>query len=1072
MLAAVVATLFTSCGGECQGGSGPSCEPTVGPAGGRVDRAGGWVSLDFPAGALSQDITVVVTPTSNVPTDPRIVDGTTYVLAPEGLTFSLPVKLTIRYEPSGVAASLPKSSLRLSRLVSGEWQDVVGSSADTTRHEVFGSLDGFSTYGVRGLASATTCLTTGWTLFWPICVDDRSALGQDYAQFDFGSTLKYHSGIDIFAPPGTPVQVAIGQALTLGFPSEVVKIQENDVGCAGPNTGTCADHGYGNTVFVRHLNGALYTQYSHLESIESGLKIACGVIAKRTICNPPVSVVPGTILGTVGCTRYGLSQCVGFASHLHFETKTFSTLGTGGDDVGPYFGYAGNGTKGPAQQPDYYGYSDPILWLHDVTPIMPDPILYPEILVQVLAAGAGASLRVGPGAYRTLRTVVNGETFLRVRSAGPSTTPSCSKGWYQVSPPDRSEFPDLSRVRVGSPTPSTIPEAWVCSGDAGQDWITPISLSVSLTATPPSVSAGQSSTLSWSSTNATSCTAGWTSSTASSGSQVVSPAVTTAYSITCTGAGGSATASATVTVTLPVYTISTSSSPSNGGSTSGGGTYATSSSVTVTASAASGYAFVNWTENGSQVTSSARYTFTASANRSLVANFSANPVLTVTGGGTGNGSVTSSVGGINCSITAGSVSGNCSASFNSGTSVTLTASPVSGHTFAGWSGACSGIGACQVTMTQVQSVTASFTVGASIVFTQLAAGVNHTCGLTSGGEAYCWGSNFYGQLGDGTKADRVTPRLVQGGAPFVELAAGFEHTCGLTSAGQAWCWGSRALGNGTVTEHLTPTPVLQGSILFVELTAGDYHTCGRTSGGQAHCWGLNYYGQLGDGTAQRGEHTTPTPVLQGSILFAELTAGEYHTCGRTSAGQAYCWGFNSSGQLGDDNTVDRFTPTPVLQGNILFAELTAGEAHTCGRTSAGKGYCWGSNSSGQLGDNTQTQRLTPTPVLQGGVSLVELTAGEAHTCGRTSAGQAYCWGDGLYGQLGDGVDDFTRVFPRLTPRPVLQGNILFVALAAGLEHTCGWTSGGQAYCWGNNFYGQLGDNTTEERFTPVPVKSP
>ena len=213
---------------------------------------------------------------------------------------------------------------------------------------------------------------------------------------------------------------------------------------------------------------------------------------------------------------------------------------------------------------------------------------------------------------------------------------------------------------------------------------------------------------------------------------------------------------------------------------------------------------------------------------------------------------------------------------------------------------------------------------------------------------------------------------------------------------------------------------------------------------------------------------------------ASLTAGVGFTCGVTSAGAAYCWGWNPSGQLGDNTTgTNRSTPVAVLGvggGTALtFASLTAGFLHTCGVTIAGAAYCWGANGYGQLGDYTSTSSSTPVAVrgVGGGTALTfaSLTAGGQHTCGLTSAGAAYCWGYNGYGQLGDNTTT-----NRSTPVAVLGvggGTALtFASLTAGDGFTCGVTSAGAAYCWGYNATGQLGDNTTTTRSTPVAVLKP
>ena len=146
---------------------------------------------------------------------------------------------------------------------------------------------------------------------------------------------------------------------------------------------------------------------------------------------------------------------------------------------------------------------------------------------------------------------------------------------------------------------------------------------------------------------------------------------------------------------------------------------------------------------------------------------------------------------------------------------------------------------------------------------------------------------------------------------------------------------------------------------FTRLSGALAHNCGLTSSGTAYCWGLNFAGQLGDGTTTESRRT---PVLvAGNLAFTSLSVGGSHTCGLTSSGAAYCWGYNRYGQLGDGTTTDRRTPV-LVAGNLAFTSLSAGVLHTCARTSSGAAYCWGSNYYGALGDGTLISRLVPTPV--------------------------------------------------------------------------------------------------------------
>jgi alpha-tubulin suppressor-like RCC1 family protein len=347
-------------------------------------------------------------------------------------------------------------------------------------------------------------------------------------------------------------------------------------------------------------------------------------------------------------------------------------------------------------------------------------------------------------------------------------------------------------------------------------------------------------------------------------------------------------------------------------------------------------------------------------------------------------------------------------------------------------------------------------------------GGNQTCGLSHANNGwYCWGYNLEGGLGDGTTTNRLTPVAVTGGLAFATVSSGgINFTCGLTATNAAYCWGNNAygqLGDGTMTDSHTPVAVTTGGLTFVTVTAGLNHTCGLTADSLAYCWGRNGRGQLGDGTTT--QRLTPVAVV-GGLRFASLRAFGGFTCGVTSVGAAYCWGANDTGQLGDGTQTDRYMPVAV-KGSLAFAALNsaADGQHTCAVTAfGGAAYCWGKNSSGELGDGTTTQRLTPVAVA-GSLRFVEVSSGSFFTCGLTDVGAAYCWGYNSLGFLGDGTTT-----QRLTPVPV-TGGLTFTALSTGSDHTCG-LAGGIMYCWGDNPNGALGDGTTTYRSSPTPVSAP
>jgi len=360
----------------------------------------------------------------------------------------------------------------------------------------------------------------------------------------------------------------------------------------------------------------------------------------------------------------------------------------------------------------------------------------------------------------------------------------------------------------------------------------------------------------------------------------------------------------------------------------------------------------------------------------------------------------------------------------------------------------------------------SATPGSPSTFTVVSAGGYHTCGVTASDAGYCWGDNGSGDLGSGTTPDSAIPVPVTavGGHTFATASTGNHFTCALTTNGAAYCWGDNSsgqLGNGTTTNSTTPVAAAPG-ITFATISAGLSHTCGVTPRGTAYCWGLNDNGQLGNGTTT---NSSAAVAVSGGITFATVSAGGRHTCGVDSSAKAFCWGFNGTGQLGDGSTANSSVPLAV-SGVISFAAVSAGSSHTCGVDRGGTALCWGFNGNGELGDGSTSNRSTP--VVVGGALLhfANVSAGgsASHTCGVDTSGNALCWGFNGQGQLGNGTTTNSA-----TPVPV-SGGITFARVSGGASHTCGVTGRGAAYCWGHNMAGELGNGTFVSSSTPVPVK--
>ncbi|MBY6240265.1 chromosome condensation regulator RCC1 [Methylosinus sp. Sm6] len=298
------------------------------------------------------------------------------------------------------------------------------------------------------------------------------------------------------------------------------------------------------------------------------------------------------------------------------------------------------------------------------------------------------------------------------------------------------------------------------------------------------------------------------------------------------------------------------------------------------------------------------------------------------------------------------------------------------------------------------------------------------------------------------------------------IALGVDHSCALTSAGGVQCWGSNdvgQLGDGTSTSRPTPVAVSGLSSGVVAVSAGGGQTCALTAGGAVKCWGLNDSGQVGDGTTTN--RLTPVGVSGLSSGVVAISAGGNHSCALTAGGALKCWGYNFYGELGDGTDTNRLTPVPVSGLTTGVVAVAAGGFHTCARTATNSVKCWGYNDFGALGDGTTTSRLAPVSVSSLSNGVVEVAAAIDHTCARTDAGAVKCWGSNANGRLGDGT-----TMDRLVPVAVSGLPSTVVAITAGpFGHSCALTANGAVRCWGSNANGEIGDGTTTDRPTPVLV---
>jgi len=379
----------------------------------------------------------------------------------------------------------------------------------------------------------------------------------------------------------------------------------------------------------------------------------------------------------------------------------------------------------------------------------------------------------------------------------------------------------------------------------------------------------------------------------------------------------------------------------------------------------------------------------------------------------------------------------------------------------GWNGAGQ-LGDATTTDSQVPVAVSGLSSGVIAI----SLGGPHSCAVKNGG-AKCWGLNWDGNLGDGTTSDSSVPVAVSGlGSGVTAIDAGYNHTCVLEDA-VARCWGLNdygQLGNGTATESHVPVTVVGLPMSSVSaISAGAFHTCALKDSG-AWCWGKNVYGQLGDGTTT--DAAVPVAVSGLGSGVAAISAGWLHTCALKDGG-VWCWGHDVNGELGNGTISDSGVPVAVLGLTSGVSSISASGFYTCA-TRDGQAWCWGYNGSGQLGNGTTADSSVPAAVsgLAGGVTAI--ATGRDHTCA-IQDGSVRCWGYNGYGQLGDGSTTSSNVSVVATGMgsgvSAVTANAAFSVFG---DRTCALKNG-VAWCWGQNVDGELGDGTTTASLVPVAV---
>ena len=369
----------------------------------------------------------------------------------------------------------------------------------------------------------------------------------------------------------------------------------------------------------------------------------------------------------------------------------------------------------------------------------------------------------------------------------------------------------------------------------------------------------------------------------------------------------------------------------------------------------------------------------------------------------------------------------------------------------------------------------------------------HTCALLPLGRVECWGDDVDGELGDGSMLRSRAPVVVKDVSGAIGISAGGNASCALLADGGVKCWGFETLGafgGSRSTSSPVPLTIKRLGHAVAVSTFGGYG-CAVIRGGGTECWGAdNFVGTLGTATAGTGPYlrVTAPMKMRGVNNAVAVSAGYSHVCVLLASGSVECWGSNPYGELGSGPTGNAAPPSPpvFVQGLSDARAVSVGDDASCALLSGGSVECWGSNDLGQLGDG-QGGKLSPAgvaseaPIRVSGISnATAVSMGGDHVCVLLSGGQIKCWGENLYGELGDGLKShghFVRFgnSPKydFSPTPVtVKGITNATTIAAGSSHTCATLTTGAIKRWGADGYDQLGDSRQSDSDLPVDIHSP
>lgn len=338
-----------------------------------------------------------------------------------------------------------------------------------------------------------------------------------------------------------------------------------------------------------------------------------------------------------------------------------------------------------------------------------------------------------------------------------------------------------------------------------------------------------------------------------------------------------------------------------------------------------------------------------------------------------------------------------------------------------------------------------------------------------GSELYAWGNNNYGGIGDNSTVGKSSPvQTIAGGSNWANAAFGQYHSAGVKTDGTLWCWGQNyygELGDNTTVHRSSPVQTITGGTDWSQVSCGPYHTAAVKKDGTLWLWGggFNNAGQLGDNTIIH--RSSPVQTIAGGSDWSSVSCGYKNTAAIKTDGTLWVWGWNAYGQVGDNTTNNISSPSQTVAFGTNWSKVSVGYS-SCGAIKKdGTLWMWGANNVGQLGINLASNRSSPVQTITGGTDWSEISLNSLDVAAIKTDGTLWCWGFNFDGQVGDNTSGPGTY--KSSPVQTITYGTNWSKISTGASIKLALKKDGTLWSWGANNYGELGDNTLG-----IPKSSP